>query len=157
STTTFRYDYVEDLGDGRGYTAGRVGFCTGTGDLLDVVERYTEARPKNSLSRYLPELRRLNALNEGPGSDQISGLPGFPEAWKKASHDPLFRKAQDEVVEDTYLKPGLADADSVGIKSALGKGFFYDTIVQHGESATDDGLMDLVHRTDRIMKGDPKS
>src|SRR6185437_9800653 len=44
STTTFRYDYVEDLGDGRGYTAGRVGFCTGTGDLLDVVERYTEAR-----------------------------------------------------------------------------------------------------------------
>lgn len=35
-----QYAYIEDIGDGRGYTAGIIGFTTGTGDLLEVVERY---------------------------------------------------------------------------------------------------------------------
>src|SRR5690606_11990468 len=27
------YGYIEDIGDGQGYTAGIIGFCTGTHDL----------------------------------------------------------------------------------------------------------------------------
>src|SRR5262245_29952809 len=30
-----QYKYIEDIGDGRGYTAGIIGFCSGTGDMLD--------------------------------------------------------------------------------------------------------------------------
>lgn len=32
-----QYSYIEDIGDGRGYTAGIIGFTSGTGDLLLVV------------------------------------------------------------------------------------------------------------------------
>lgn len=35
---SLQYGYIEDIGDGRGYTAGIIGFTTGIGDLPDVVE-----------------------------------------------------------------------------------------------------------------------
>ena len=50
-----QYQYIEDIGDGRGYTAGIIGFTSGTGDLLDVVNRYTELKPRNELENiFLP-------------------------------------------------------------------------------------------------------
>ncbi|MEU3356489.1 chitosanase, partial [Streptomyces sp. NPDC037389] len=42
-----QYRYIEDIGDGRGYTAGIIGFCSGTGDMLDLVESYAERSPGN--------------------------------------------------------------------------------------------------------------
>ncbi len=30
-----QYKYIEDIDDGRGYTAGIIGFCSGTGDMTD--------------------------------------------------------------------------------------------------------------------------
>jgi len=59
STPVLQYAYVQDIHDGRGYTAGRAGFTTATGDLLVVVERYTRRSPINPLARYLPRLRQL--------------------------------------------------------------------------------------------------
>ena len=35
---SLQYGYIEDIGDGRGYIAGIIGFTTGIGDLPDVVE-----------------------------------------------------------------------------------------------------------------------
>lgn len=35
---SLQYGYIEDIGDGRGYTAGIIGFTTGIGVLPDVVE-----------------------------------------------------------------------------------------------------------------------
>lgn len=35
---SLQYGYIEDIGDGRGYTAGIIGFTTGIGGLPDVVE-----------------------------------------------------------------------------------------------------------------------
>src|SRR5215475_7280848 len=42
-----QYKYIEDIHDGRGYTAGIIGFCSGTGDMLDLVRAYAGARPRN--------------------------------------------------------------------------------------------------------------
>jgi len=42
--------YLEDIHDGRGYTAGIIGFCSGTGDMLELVEAYTAAKPGNVLA-----------------------------------------------------------------------------------------------------------
>src|SRR3954454_8817976 len=56
STLELQYDYVENIGDGRGITAGRAGFTSGTGDLLLVIRRYTEAKPGNVLASYIPSL-----------------------------------------------------------------------------------------------------
>jgi hypothetical protein len=38
-----QYRYIQDIHDGRGYTAGIIGFCSGTGDMLEVVRAFTRA------------------------------------------------------------------------------------------------------------------
>lgn len=120
------YGYIEDIGDGQGYTAGIIGFCTGTHDLLTLVERYTEAHPGNGLARYLPALRAVD------GTDSHEGLdPGFPAAWKAEAALPAFRKAQDQERDRVYFDPAvrLAKLDGLG---ALGQFVYYDAMVFHG-------------------------
>ena len=56
-----QYRYIEDIGDGRGYTAGIVGFCSGTGDMLQVV-RALHARPARQPAGAVP-----------PGARQVDG------------------------------------------------------------------------------------
>lgn len=56
-----QYGYIEDIHDGRGYTAGIIGFCSGTGDMLAVVRVYTRRRPHNPLVRFLAALQRVNS------------------------------------------------------------------------------------------------
>ena len=48
------YDYIEDIKDGRGFTAGKIGFTTGTGDLLLVVKEYLKLNPSAD-----PEWKKL--------------------------------------------------------------------------------------------------
>ena len=55
-----QYSYIEDIGDGRGYTAGIIGFTSGTGDLLDVVNEYCKLKKNdNLLKKYIPVLKLL--------------------------------------------------------------------------------------------------
>ena len=37
-----QYRYIQDIHDGRGYTAGIIGFCSGTGDMLEVVRAFSQ-------------------------------------------------------------------------------------------------------------------
>ena len=97
-TTELQYAYTEDLHDGRGITAGRAGFTTRDGDALQVVEIYTKKLPQNNLAKFLPELKRLKTENSG----DTSHLRGYADEWKKAAHDPAFRAAQDQVVDQAY-------------------------------------------------------
>ncbi|MEU5039746.1 chitosanase [Streptomyces griseorubiginosus] len=120
------YAYIEDIGDGQGYTAGVIGFCTGTDDLLTLVEEYTKAHPDNGLARYLPALRAVD------GTDSHEGLdPGFTAAWKAEAEVPAFRKAQDAARDRVYFDPAvrLAKLDGLG---ALGQFVYYDAMVFHG-------------------------
>ncbi len=120
------YAYIEDIGDGQGYTAGIIGFCTGTEDLLALVEGYTKAHPDNGLARYLPALRAVD------GTDSHEGLdPGFPAAWKAEAEVPAFRAAQDAARDRVYFDPAvrLAKLDGLG---ALGQFVYYDAMVFHG-------------------------
>ncbi|MEU5769395.1 chitosanase [Streptomyces asoensis] len=120
------YGYVEDIGDGQGYTAGLIGFCTGTHDLLALVERYTRAHPDNALARYLPALRRVDGTASHAGLD-----PGFPAAWRTESRVPAFRAAQDVERDRVYFGPAVhrGRADGLG---ALGQFIYYDALVFHG-------------------------
>ncbi|MFE7168062.1 chitosanase [Streptomyces sp. NPDC057616] len=120
------YGYIEDIGDGQGYTAGVIGFCTGTHDLLTLVERYTKAHPGNGLATYLPALRAVD------GTDSHKGLdPGFTAAWKAEARLPAFRTAQDEERDRVYFDPAvrLAKLDGLG---TLGQFIYYDAMVFHG-------------------------
>lgn len=147
-----QYSYIEDLHDGRGYTAGIVGFCTGTGDLLLVVERYTQLQPKNVLERYLPALRELDRNH----SASTSGLPDFTVAWAEAAKDPLFRQAQDDLLDRLYFGAALNAATRLGLQNAVSVGFFYDTLVQHGDGMDPDGFRALVERTRTQVGGLPR-
>lgn len=157
-TPVFQYSYVENLYDGRGYTCGRIGFCTGTGDCLEVVQRYTKRVPHNPLAKFIPELERLDSLPEdSPERGDVSKLTGFPQAWQLAAKDKLFCEVQDEVVDEWYFNPAMQHATQIGIKTALGQAIIYDTIIQHGEGTDPDGLPALTTRTKKKIGGTPKT
>ncbi|WP_432862774.1 chitosanase [Microbispora rosea] len=121
-----QYKYIEDIDDGRGYTAGIIGFCSGTGDMLDLVELYTARRPGNVLAKYLPALRKVN------GTDSHRGLdPNFPKDWRAAAADPVFGQAQNDERDRVYFDPAVAQATADGLR-ALGQFVYYDAMVMHG-------------------------
>jgi chitosanase len=121
-----QYKYIEDIGDGRGYTAGIIGFCSGTGDQLELVELYAQRKPGNVLEKYLPALRKVN------GSDSHAGLdPNYPRDWQTAAKDPVFQKAQDDERDRVYFNPAVSQAKADGLP-ALGQFSYYDAIVMHG-------------------------
>ncbi|GAA3008960.1 chitosanase [Streptomyces fulvorobeus] len=121
-----QYGSIEDVGDGTGYTAGIIGFCSGTNDMLQLVESFTEEHPDNPLAPFLPALRAVD------GTDSHEGLdPGFPAAWKKAAEDKAFRDAQERFRDELYFEPAvrLAKLDGLG---TLGQFVYYDAMVLHG-------------------------
>ena len=121
-----QYKYIEDIGDGRGYTAGIIGFCSGTGDMLELVTAYTKTEPGNVLAKYLPALQKVN------NSDSHAGLdPNFIKDWKTAAADSVFQAAQNTERDRVYFNPSVADGKADGVR-ALGQFAYYDASVMHG-------------------------
>ncbi|MFD5140915.1 chitosanase [Streptomyces sp. NPDC058378] len=121
-----QYGYIEDIGDGRGYTAGIIGFCSGTGDMLALVELYAEREPGNVLVPYLPALRAVD------GTDSHEGLdPGFTGDWAEAAADPVFQQAQNDERDRVYFDPAVRQGKADGL-GTLGQFAYYDAIVMHG-------------------------
>ncbi|SMF74708.1 chitosanase [Streptomyces sp. Amel2xC10] len=124
---TSQYQYIEDIGDGRGYTAGIIGFCSGTGDMLDLVQLYADREPGNVLARYLPALRAVD------GTDSHAGLdPDYPRDWRGAAQDPVFRQAQNDERDRVYFNPAVRQGKADGLRT-LGQFCYYDAIVMHGD------------------------
>ena len=128
SSTNWRsqFAYIEDIGDGRGFTAGIIGFCSGTGDMLELVQYYNQVKPGNVLAGYLPALQQVN------GTDSHVGLgTGFVSAWKTAAADPVFQQAQERERDRVYFTPAVSQAKADGLR-ALGQFIYYDAMVMHG-------------------------
>ncbi|MET8803990.1 chitosanase [Streptomyces sp. NPDC004546] len=122
-----QYKYIEDIGDGRGYTAGIIGFCSGTGDMLDLVQLYADRKPGNVLAKYLPALRKVN------GTDSHSGLdPNYPKDWRKVAQDTVFQQCQNDERDRVYFNPAVAQGKADGLRT-LGQFCYYDAIVMHGD------------------------
>jgi chitosanase len=139
-TPVIQYAYVENLGDGRGYTAGRAGFTTATGDLLTVVRRYVIVSQDPGFIHLLPTLI-LRSFDE---SDSTIGLELLPSLWADAAtHDPRFRKIQDQVNNELYFNPALFRADDLGFKTPLGILCIYDTFIQHGKAGAEEIIRQL--------------
>jgi chitosanase len=151
STTEIQYAYVEDIHDGRGFTAGRAGFTTATGDALEVIELYTMRVPANPLARYLPRLRVLAHAERG----SVVGLGGFAAAWTASARDPKFRTAQDDIEDRLYFIPAMNRADALHLATPLARAEVYDAIIQHGEGSDPDGLPALLAKAARSAKGTP--
>jgi chitosanase len=145
STLELQYDYVEDIGDRRGITAGRAGFTSATGDLLLLIRRYAEAKPGNVLAPYIPSLEAVR------GTDSQMGLGGFTEAWAEAAEDPDFRSLQDQLVDELYFVPAMTMAADLGIETPLGQLVMWDTMIQHGAGG-DNGTWAIIEETQKNVE-----
>jgi len=149
-TTKIQYDYAEDIDDGRGITAGRVGFTSATGDMLIVIKAYKKVKPDNSLNQYLPELKRLEKLRyesgDKKGSASTKKLVGLIKAWKENSKLKSFRDIQDKVTDDLYFNPSIKAARNIGAKYPLTVLSLYDTAIQHGV----EGLVEIIAKVASI-------
>ncbi|MCF3106928.1 chitosanase [Streptomyces roseoverticillatus] len=129
-----QYGYLEDIRDGQGYTGGIIGFCSGTGDMLEVVVRYTHRKRRNPLAPYLPALRRVN------GTASHAGLgTHFERAWKTAARDEAFQAAQEEERDRVYFGPAVRLAEADGLRT-LGQFIYFDAVVMHGNGHDKDSL-----------------
>jgi chitosanase len=139
----YDYDYVENLHDGRGYTADRDGFASGDGDLLQVVEVYDGLRPDNILQNFVPLLKEVQR------TASTHSLGGLPAAWRKAAWDPLFRQAQDQVSDKLYYIPAMKAAGELHLHFPLSKFALYDAIIQHGTDEDLDSLGAIIRAATR--------
>lgn len=130
-----QYAYIEDIGDGRGYTAGVIGFTSGTGDLLQVVKEYIKLKPQNNLLE-----KYLSALEAVVGTDSHEGLgDAFLADWQIASEDAEMIQAQNTILDDLYLNPSIAFANEDGL-GVLGQYIYYDAMVVHGPGDDEDSF-----------------
>ena len=142
-----RFDYVADRHDGCGYRAGWMGFCATSGDVLDVVTRYSAASPGNVLARYLGPLQQSAA----PG-------PSFVTDWRAAATDETFRRIQLSVGHDRYLTPAVDLSRKIGVRTALGIEYLFDTALQMGvKSDGCDSVVMVVNETTAALGGTPLS
>jgi chitosanase len=134
------YAYVENLGDGRGYTVSQYGFCTYNNEVAQVIDRYAKLAPVTELKRFLPELP--------PQSDGRSRLAGFAAVWRKeVQRSGQLGVACDEEADELYFLPAVKAAAGAGVSSPIGQAIFYDTWLQHGGNGDPDSLAAILKRT----------
>ncbi|MGW5255269.1 chitosanase [Streptomyces sp. NPDC004012] len=155
SATVPQYAYITDLHDGCGYTAGWIGFCSQSGDMLALVKSYNAAAPHNVLAKYTSVLQRL----ADSGSEDTGALgEAFVRDWKRAALNPAFRKLQIQVGHDSYLTPAMKLSGQEGLKSELGLENLFDTALMMGPAPGDcDGMVKIAHETDKTLGGNPAS
>lgn len=147
---TTAYGYIEDINDNRGYTAGLVGFCSATGDMLQMVQQYAVEKPGNALATYITKLQECVAVGFGSGASAAAssklGAP-FIAAWKSAAaNDPVFRKVQRDFRKSLYWDDALVQALADGV-GPLGLAIYYDVLVNHGvgtDSESFGGILSFV-------------
>lgn len=144
-TTVFQYAFSRNNNDGYGYTSGRVGFTTGSGDAYQIVKCFDAAfgAANNLMKKYEAALAAIDAKKNTTGQIQgdvstLDALGSFPADWKatanSATTGPKFAACQDQRVDQNYWAPALAIVKQWGLSSALSKAAFYDAMIVHGES-----------------------
>jgi chitosanase len=148
---TIQYAYIENIHDGRGYTAGRAGFTSRTCDLLEVVKRYNVLRPGQPIANHIPLLETLCANDDS----SVVGLENLPADWVAASADSLFLQVQDALVDEFYFLPAYGYAQELQLHLPLSLLNLYDACIQHGDGDDPDGLSAMIDRTNKKTGGSP--
>jgi chitosanase len=144
-TPVLAYDYSENIGDGRGYTSGRAGFCTGTGDAIQVIACYDMLRTAangNVMAKYMPALMAIDAKYQSTGMNQAdtSGLDAVGSwitDWKASADTATtrsdFDSCQDQIVDKLYYLPAMQAAVARNLPHALTKAALYDMWINQGD------------------------
>ncbi len=139
------YSYIQNIKDGRGYTIGTVGFCTGTGDFIVVARCLNDLEPSNLLAKYWPGLvaiddafYKLDANNAD--TSPVDKLGSFvADVTSAGTNDKTYRACQDTMADADYLDTALQHAQERGLKGALTIGFLYDTELNFGDQDDPNG------------------
>jgi chitosanase len=143
------YDYIEYLDDGRGFTFGKVGFTTATGDGFDIIRAYTDSVKSSKLVYYVDVLKKLAKKH----SDDTTDLAGFSEVWRSEAKNTKY--FQDKIAFELYGKPAIDYCNLLGLKSTLALAIVYDAIVQHGEGKDKDGIIKMFKKSIKRAGGTP--
>ncbi|MFO0735016.1 MAG: chitosanase [Labilithrix sp.] len=161
-TTILQYGYCEDIDDGRGYTSGRAGFCSGTGDAVLVAKCVASAAPGAKIAKYVPALEAITKRFESTGKDQAStskldAVGRYCADWTADATGELaavVKTCQDEVVEELYFAPARAEMTRYDLTSALALAALYDAEINHGDEGKD-GVAELAAKAAKQAgKGD---
>jgi len=109
-----------DEHDGRGITAGVIGFTSGTGDMKEMLDYYNKISPNKPLA---DDKDNMNNLKEEK----------LKKDWYNAfdnDHD-NFVKAQNYEVKKEVMDKAVKYAKEDGL-SQLGQYIYFDTLVKHG-------------------------
>jgi len=120
-----KFDYCENIGDGRGITTSLIGFTSKTSSLLWVVERLASFDPEHPLVEFLPALRKAN------GSDSTRGLKNFGDVLAANCTESWKRAVWDGIVEN-YWQPAMDFANEMKCRYPITKGFLFDLALNHG-------------------------
>jgi chitosanase len=154
-TTVIQYAFSRNLKDGRGYTSGRAGFCTGTGTALLVVQCFDAAvgtGNTNKMHKYLSALSALNDAFQQSGKNQgststLDAIGDYPGDWAATANDakvgPAFATCQDQIVDKLDYGPAVDAANKWGLTQALTIAALYDAEINHGT----DGVASMVKQT----------
>lgn len=155
-TPVLDYAYSENIHDGRGYTSGRAGFCTGTGDAIQVVDCYDKLRSAadgNVMAKYMPALTTINDQYMSTGMDQgdtslLDAVGNWPSDWAASANTTTtradFDECQDEISDRLYYQPAMRAAMETGLTTALTRAALYDMWINQGDDA-------LVTQTDQAL------
>jgi chitosanase len=152
STPNLQYTYIENINDGRGYTFGFAGFCSGTYDGTEFLQEYQKLSPHNTLVKYIPIFEKIDKMTHPDGKcANVEGLEDFPEDFAACGNDADFVQAQQNIVDKEYWNPSQNTASKIGAKYAITRGELYDTYINHGA----DGAEDIINKTNTAMGGSP--
>jgi chitosanase len=146
-TPILDYAYSENIHDGRGYTSGRAGFCTGTGDAIQVVDCYDKLRTAaggNLMAKYMPALTTINDKYNQTGRDQgdtslLDAVGNWVSDWgasyRTAATQGDFKQCQDQISDLLYYTPAMQAATKTGLTTALTRAALYDMWINQGDDA----------------------
>jgi chitosanase len=157
---TSSYGQCENINDQRGFTAGRAGFCTGTGDAIVVVQCYNAVKPGNPLAAFLPALvdiekrfvMRNGELTGVPKGGDTTGLNGYCAAWKGLGNDAAFKACQDSVIDAVYYGAALKKMLDRKMGKALTLVSLWDAQIMHGETDPGFGTAVMMANADKVVK-----
>ncbi|KAI8617018.1 lysozyme-like domain-containing protein [Chytriomyces sp. MP71] len=144
------YSYIQNIGDGRGFTTNIVGFCTGTGDFLVFLKNLQKISPCHPLTKYIPDVQALSAANSGT----LVGLKGLPQlvldygggASGSGPIDPAYVQATwdtlSALTDSGYWGTAMSYSRQFFLSLPISKGQLYDI----GLNAGTDGLKTVISR-----------